>query len=525
MSHHPSIFNDVLGPVMRGPSSSHCAASLRIGRMARDLMDGALARVLVEYDPNGSLVTTHKSQGSDMGLFGGFLGWQAHDHRLPDFETGIRDAGIEIEIRYVAYGAEHPNTYQLTLESDHESHTMTAISTGGGMIEVQRIDGARVQMGGGFHETLAYVRSTDDLEAVAQWVRDRVEDDTIAACAGDRSFLQISSRSPLAPGMLEAIREHRGIVAIKQIAAVLPVLSRRDLVVPFSTCTEMLQYDAGRKLALWELGLHYESARGGISHQEVLAKMTDLVRIMDRSIRGGLEGTEYQDRILPCQSVTFQEQMHNGGLVAGDALNRIILFTTAMMEVKSSMGVIVAAPTAGSCGALPGACLGVASALGLSEEKTVRAMLAAGMVGVFVAAHATFAAEVGGCMAECGVGSGMAAAAIVTLMDGTLDQTLGAASMALQNTFGLTCDPIAGRVEAPCLGRNVMAASNALACSNMALANFAHLIPLDEVIDAMDKIGKKIPHELRCTGLGGLSITKTSKAIEARLDRAEPEQF
>ncbi len=102
MSAHPSIFNDVLGPVMRGPSSSHCAASLRIGRMARDLMDGDLRRVLVEYDPNGSLVTTHKSQGSDMGLFGGFLGWEAHDDRLPDFQSGIEEAGIAIEIRYIA---------------------------------------------------------------------------------------------------------------------------------------------------------------------------------------------------------------------------------------------------------------------------------------------------------------------------------------------------------------------------------------------------------------------------------------
>ena len=111
----------------------------------------------------------------------------------------------------------------------------------------------------------------------------------------------------------------------------------------------------------------------------------------------------------------------------------------------------------------------------------------------------------------------MAASAIVTLMNGSLEQTLGGASMALQNALGLTCDPVANRVEAPCLGRNVMAASNALACANMALADFAHLIPLDQVIDAMDKIAGEMPHELRCTGLGGLSVTKASKAIEARL--------
>ena len=115
-------------------------------------------------------------------------------------------------------------------------------------------------------------------------------------------------------------------------------------------------------------------------------------------------------------------------------------------------------------------------------------MLAAGMIGVFIAAHATFAAEVGGCQAECGSGSGMAAAAIVSLAGGTLKQALSAASVALQNSFGMISDPVANREEARCLGRNVMAASNALSCANMALANYDHLIPLDEVIEAMDLV-------------------------------------
>lgn len=483
--------------------------------MALDLMGGDLRRVIAEYDPNGSLVTTHKSQGSDMGLFGGFLGWEAHDDRLPNFRDGIAEAGIEIEIRYLSYGAKHPNTYRLTLENADVTRTMTAISIGGGMMEIQQIDGAAVSMGGDFHETLIY--TAGDAEALQAWVAERVNVDEVLVCIGDRSFVQLRSQATLGAELLAELGAHEGVDCIREISAVLPVMSRKNLTVPFSNCEEMLAYDAGRNLPLWELAVHYETARGGISEAEVLTKMTDILRIMESSIQSGLEGTEYEDRILGCQSVTFQERMASGAMVAGDALNRTILFTTAMMEVKSSMGVIVAAPTAGSCGALPGACLGVASSLGRSEQEIVRAMLAAGLIGVFVAGHATFAAEVGGCMAECGAGSGMAASAIVTLMNGSLEQTLGAASMALQNAFGLTCDPVANRVEAPCLGRNVMAASNALACANMALADFAHLIPLDQVIDAMDKIGNEIPHELRCTGLGGLSITKASKAIEARL--------
>jgi L-serine dehydratase len=195
-----------------------------------------------------------------------------------------------------------------------------------------------------------------------------------------------------------------------------------------------------------------------------------------------------------------------------------------MMEAKSAMGVIVAAPTAGSCGALPGAVLGAGEALGLSEDAMVRAMLAAGLIGVFIAAHATFAAEVGGCMAECGSGSGMAAAALVELTQGTLDQSLAAASLTLQSSLGLICDMIADRVEAPCLNRNVMAATTAISCANMALADYDALIPLDEVIETMKRVGDAIPNTLRCTGLGGLAITPSAKRIEAALARGEGER-
>jgi L-serine dehydratase len=245
--------------------------------------------------------------------------------------------------------------------------------------------------------------------------------------------------------------------------------------------------------------------------------MEKIVRIMLDSIRQGIAGTEYADRILGAQSPSFQAKMDEGRLLDAGILNRMILYVTAMMEMKSAMGVIVAAPTAGACGGLPGACIGAASALGLPPREMTKALLAAGLIGVFIAAHATFAAEVGGCQAECGAGSGMAAAALVTLGKGDTRQALAAASMALQNILGMICDPVANRVEVPCLGRNVLAASNALAAANMALADLDPVVPLDEVIATMDEVGQSIPHELRCTALGGLSLTPTSRRIEKRL--------
>jgi L-serine dehydratase len=295
------------------------------------------------------------------------------------------------------------------------------------------------------------------------------------------------------------------------------VLSRKDTRVPFHSCAEMLRHDAGHNAPLWKLAVEYEMARGNLAEAEVLARMVQIVRLLRRSIAQGIAGTTYDDRVLGHQSGKFSEMIKAGRLLDGGALNRIILYVTALMEVKSSMGVIVAAPTAGACAALPGAVIAMAEKMGLGEEEMAKAMLASGIIGAFIATHWSFAAEVGGCQAEGGSAACMAAAALVGMAGGTLAQSVAAASMALQSMLGLICDPIANRVEAPCLGKNVMAASNALACANMALADFDPLIPLDEVIETAQRVSGQMPRELRCTALGGLSITPASQAIERRL--------
>ena len=521
MNSYPSIFNDVIGPVMRGPSSSHCAASLRIGRMCRDLMDNDIKEVLIEFDPNGSLATTHKGQGSDMGLFSGLLGWEAYDERLPDYLQATDAAGIKIDIVIHPIGASHPNTYQITLNNHIEKRKVIALSTGGGMIQVISIDGAPVNMAGDYFETLIYVKSAD---RVIEFLKRTVTYDDLEVHQGDSHFIELKSNAFLSEGIITELKSLDDVLFIKQIKPVLPVLARKDLTVPFITCEEMLQYNERKDLSLWELAVHYESQRGNISHREVFEKMRGIVHIMQNAIDLGLKGTSYSDRILGPQSLIYKKKLEAGKLVEGDVMNHVVMYTSAMMEVKSSMGVIVAAPTAGSCGALPGALIGTTRALKIEEDDLVKAMLAAGIIGVFIAAHATFAAELGGCMAECGSGSGMAAAGIVELKKGTLEQSLAAASLTLQSSLGMVCDMIADRVEAPCLNRNVMAASTAISCANMALADYNPLIPLDEVIETMKRVGDAIPNTLRCTGLGGLAVTKTAKKIEAMLNNQEPVQ-
>ena len=521
MSTYPSIFNDVIGPVMRGPSSSHCAASLRIARLCRDLMDETIKDVLIEFDPNGSLATTHKSQGSDMGLFGGFLGWEAFEERLPESEKYLVTAGINVSINILDIGATHPNTYKIRLSNNKETRELIAISTGGGMIEVIAIDGVPVSIAGDYYETLIYCRDPDK---VVQFIKASVLCDDIIIHKGKVIFVEVKTQVLLEESIYNDLLTMDGVLFIKCLKPVLPIMARKNMKVPFITCNQMLEYNSDKNKALWELAVDYESARGNISPGEVFEKMRGIIHIMENAIQSGLKGTHYADRILGSQSLQFKEKLEADKLIGGETNNRIIMYVSAIMEVKSSMGVIVAAPTAGSCGALPGAIFGTAHSMHLSEDEMVKAMLSAGLIGVFIAAHATFAAEVGGCMAETGSGGGMAAAAIVEMKGGTLRQSIAAASLALQNSLGIICDPIGNRVEAPCLGRNVMAATNAISCANMALSDYEQLIPLDEVIETMKAVGDQIHHTLRCTNLGGLSITKAAKKIEALLEE-QPTRF
>ena len=487
-----SILNHVLGPIMRGPSSSHSAGSLRIGRLCRDLLGGHVTAIDCEYDPNGSLATTHLSQGSDLGLTGGLLGWEANDDRLPAYQKHARDAGLRFDVKTTEYGAVHPNTYRLHVYNGDEHHVVMAISVGGGMIEVINIDGVAVSLEGDQHVLIAF-------------------------SADDRVLGIRSSTQSFQADAADNLKADTGAVKVRHLHPVVPVCGDETTRVPFRNATEMLAHDGELNSTLPQLALEYEAARSGMSHDVLRQQVRQVLATMQTSLRVGREGTSYADRILPSQVGDYQAAEKQGALIGGSAFNEVVISVTSVLEAKSAMEVIVAAPTAGSCGVVPGALLGVGTTMGASDGLLIDALLTAGLIGMFIAEGATFAAEEGGCMAECGSASGMSAAALVVMANGSTQQALAAASQALQNSFGMTCDTVANRVEAPCLGKNTMAAANALASANMALAGFDHLIPIDEVITAMAKVGKQMPRELCCTGLGGIAICPSSKAIEKRL--------
>ena len=203
--------------------------------------------------------------------------------------------------------------------------------------------------------------------------------------------------------------------------------------------------------------------------------------------------------------------------LSGDMIMSAVQSAIATNEVNAAMGVICATPTAGSSGTLPGVLFTLEKRLGLDEEQMVRFLFTAGGFGMVIANNACIAGATGGCQAEVGSASGMGAAAAVEVAGGTPKQSANAMAIAISNLLGLVCDPIAGLVEVPCINRNAIGSSNALISADMALAGCESMIPADEVISAMDKVGKNMPESLRETGIGGLAGTPTGQEIRMRI--------
>ena len=236
-------------------------------------------------------------------------------------------------------------------------------------------------MAGDFYQTLVYIKSP---ALLVDHIKRSFSCDEVTLRGGSSTFIEIKVDQYIPASLEAALVAMEEVLFIKKIQPVLPIMARKNLGVPFITCNEMLEYNNHKNLALWELAVAYESMRGNIPEQEVFEKMRAILKIMQNAIDLGLKGTKYADRILGPQSLEFQKRIKDQTLVEGAILNQVILYTSAMMEVKSAMGVVVAAPTAGSCGALPGAIIGIGNTLALSEDEMVKALLVAGIIGCHV---------------------------------------------------------------------------------------------------------------------------------------------
>ena len=287
----------------------------------------------------------------------------------------------------------------------------------------------------------------------------------------------------------------------------------------YASIEELVSDATIKNLPISELVIQAECNDMNVSRNDVWRKMKHNLDTMRLAVSRGAHGIGVHSKtgLTGGDAVKIKDYRKSHKALSGDMIMSAVQSAIATNEVNAAMGVVCATPTAGSSGTLPGVLFTLEKRLGLDEEQMVRFLFTAGGFGMVIANNACIAGATGGCQAEVGSASGMGAAAAVEVAGGTPKQSANAMAIAISNLLGLVCDPIAGLVEVPCINRNAIGSSNALISADMALAGCESMIPADEVISAMDKVGKNMPESLRETGIGGLAGTPTGQEIRMRI--------
>ena len=283
----------------------------------------------------------------------------------------------------------------------------------------------------------------------------------------------------------------------------------------FKSAEELLQLCDDRKLPISAVMRQRECLLGETAADAVNARMQKAWEIMKASARTPLqEPVQSMGGLIGGEAGRLDRQFRAGQNLCGPLLQRAVSYAMAVLETNASMGLIVAAPTAGSAGVVPGLLLSMQEQYAFTDAQIVDALFNAGAVGYLAMRNATVAGAVGGCQAEVGVAAAMAASAAVELMRGSPRQCLDAATTVLMNMLGLVCDPVGGLVEYPCQNRNAAGVANALTAAEIALAGIRQLIPFDEMLEAMYQVGRRLPAELRETALGGCAACKSCEKFK-----------
>ncbi|MDF2378834.1 MAG: L-serine ammonia-lyase, iron-sulfur-dependent, subunit alpha [Candidatus Gracilibacteria bacterium] len=260
-----------------------------------------------------------------------------------------------------------------------------------------------------------------------------------------------------------------------------------------------------------------ETELTGHSEDEIIANSIDRLRLMRQAVNKGLEVKESKSRMVKDEAKKMMDRVNDPKMLMSPLEVKASAYALAVMANNAVMGTIVAAPTAGSSGIIPGALLSLQEEMELDDETTARGLLCSAGVGMVIAHIATFSAAKAGCQAEIGASSAMCAAAISELRGMSPDECVNAAAIALKNMLGLACDPIAGLVEVPCVKRNAIGVSHAMTASDMVYTGVKSIVPFDEVVMAMNNIAKNMNSAIRETSQGGLAISKTGRKISNEL--------
>lgn len=284
-----------------------------------------------------------------------------------------------------------------------------------------------------------------------------------------------------------------------------------------NTGIELLDICKEKNISIWEYTLMNEAEESGMDKEAIFSKMKKYLQTMRESANYGLEHDFKSVSGLIGGDAIKLNKYSMGNTLTGEFMVKAMARALSCSEVNAAMGRIVASPTAGSCGILPASLITAAEKLQKSDDEVVKALFTASGVGTIIAKNATMAGAEGGCQAECGSASAMAAAALVEMMGGTPEMALNAAALVFKNTLGLVCDPVAGLVEVPCAKRNASGTAMALTMADIAMSGVVSVIPFDETVSAMYKVGKQLPCALRETGMGGVATTPTGLRLKAQI--------
>lgn len=285
----------------------------------------------------------------------------------------------------------------------------------------------------------------------------------------------------------------------------------------FRNVAELVEMANSQNKPISEIMIEQEISVTGKTREQVIAQMDTNLTVMEQAVERGLNGVVSHSGLTGGDAVLLQNYINKGNFLSGEVILDAVSKAVATNEVNAAMGMICATPTAGSAGVVPGTLFAVKNKLNPTREQMLNFLFTSGAFGFVVANNASISGAAGGCQAEVGSASGMAAAAIVEMAGGTPEQSANAMAITLKNMLGLVCDPVAGLVEVPCVKRNAMGAANAMIAADMALAGITSRIPCDEVIDAMYRIGQSMPSSLRETAQGGLAATPTGRRLEAEI--------
>ena len=510
-----SVFNDVLGPVMRGPSSSHTAGSYRIGHMARALLNDVPISARFVFDPDGSYGKVYKQQGVDLGLVSGLMNWSITDDRFVETLVYAKKNGIDLSFEITPLEiADHPNSVDIFLEGQSgKTLTASAKSIGGGLVEFSQINGWPLHITGKEYDTLIEISLVaHSIVEIILESHPHLQSEFISI-SGDREVVICRSSSSFDQTTMESLRTLTGV---RKIVTCPPEFYAKKGEPLFSSSAEMVSLSEQKKCSLGQLILRYEATLLGLSEEETLQEMIRRYEIMRESAESGLIDENVRMQLLnPTARSVFQAEK-TGNLPIGGIHTRAAARALSVLHVSNSMGVICAAPTGASAGVIPGVIASLAEDKGLNSRDAAMLLFAAGGIGLIVSNRATFAAEVAGCQVEIGAASAMAAASVVEWAGGSAQQAADAAAISFQNTMGSVCDLVQGICEIPCHTRNAASASAAFTNADLILGGYENSIPLDETIDAVYSVGKMIPSELRVTALGGLALAPSAQTLKSR---------